>query len=294
MTAVVANNFMSVANIARPSAIDESDSAQSDSGWRARISCGFEAGPSKTFVRRDHVGPLSMQRPFYPEGRTAHVYLLHPPGGVVGGDRLNVDVSASDGASGLITTPGATKFYRSEGRVARVNQNLHALGDLEWFPQENIFFNASNVIQTTDINVEEKGTLAFWEINCYGRLAGKQPFVEGRVVTRLSVRRKNCLVFHDRFSVDGQQSLNRTTGLRGSTVSGMLLLSPLPTESKQAALSLFTDSPHFSCSCIDDMLIVRYVGDSAEQAKAGFTQVWSQQRMALSRRAPCVPRIWST
>ncbi len=294
MTVAVATNIMSVAEIACPSANVGSDSAQSEAGWRARIWCDFEAGPRKTFVRRGHVGPLSMQRPFYPEGRTAHVYLLHPPGGVVGGDRLQVDVAAHDGASGLITTPGATKFYRTEGRVARVNQRLNAVGDLEWFPQENIFFNASNAIQTTDINIEEKGTLAFWEINCYGRLAGEQPFVEGRVVTRLSVRRQNRLVFHDRFCVDGQQSLNRATGLRGSSVSGMLLLSSLPEECAKAALTLISDNPHFSCTCIDDMLVVRYVGDSAEQAKAGFTQVWSQQRMALSHRTPCVPRIWST
>lgn len=293
MTVAVAAPTMSIAELARPVASD-SDCAQSEAGWRARIWCDFEAGPRKTFVRRGHVGPLSIQRPFYPEGRAAHVYLLHPPGGVVGGDRLQVDVVAHDGASGLITTPGATKFYRTEGRVARVNQRLDAIGDLEWFPQENIFFNASNAIQNTDVNIKENGTLAFWEINCYGRLAGKQPFVEGRVVTQLSVRRENQLVFHDRFSVDGQQSLNRTTGLRGSTVSGMLLLSPLPEESAQAAFSLFSDNSQFSCTCIDDMLVVRYVGDSAEQAKAGFTRVWSQQRMALSQRGPCVPRIWST
>lgn len=294
MTAAVATENMSVAELAHPSAKDHSDSAQAETGWRARIWCNFEAGPRKTFVRRGHVGPLSMQRPFYPEGRTAHVYLLHPPGGVVGGDQLHVDVVAHDGASGLITTPGATKFYRSEGRVARVNQCLEVKGDLEWFPQENIFFNASNAIQTTDINVAENGTLAFWEINCYGRLAGKQPFINGRVVTRLSVRREHSLVFHDRFSVDGQQSLNRTTGLRGYSVSGMLLLSPLPTECTQAAFSLISDNPHFSCTSIDDMLVVRYVGDSAEQAKAGFTRIWSQQRIALSQREPCVPRIWST
>lgn len=291
MTAAVASHDTPLATVVGGAVLDD---VPDDAGWRAQIRCDFEAGPRKTFVRRSHIGPLSIQRPFYPEGRTAHVYLLHPPGGVVGGDGLQVDVSVCEDASGLITTPGATKFYRSEGRVARVRQNLQASGDLEWFPQENIFFNASNVNQTTHINLEKSGTLAFWEINCFGRLAGQQPFVEGRVVNKLSVHRDNRLLFHDRLVVDGQQSLSRITGLRGSSVSGMMLLSPLPAESAQTAVSLMSYDPAFSITCIDDMLIVRYVGDSSEHAKAGFTKVWSHQRMALSRRSASVPRIWST
>lgn len=285
---------MSVAELSIPRAVEARNTVEATSGWRAHICCSFEAGPNKTFVRREHTGPLSVQRPFYPEGRTAHVYLLHPPGGVVGGDGLEVDVSVSQQASGLITTPGATKFYRSEGSTARVLQRMQIQGDLEWFPQENIFFNGSNVSQNTEIDLNGNGTLAFWEINCFGRLAGDQPFIDGRVVTRLSVRRNDHLLFHDRLNIEGGQCLNRLTGLRGRTVSGMLLLNSLPPESVNTAVTLLSDDPSFSCTSIGDLLIVRYVGDSTEQAKSGFIKVWSYYRMALSRRAACVPRIWAT
>jgi len=90
-----------------------------DGSWRAWLDLTFEQGQEKTVLRRRHFGPLVIQRPFYPEGRTCHAYLLHPPGGVVGGDRLSVKVDCSNNASGLITTPGANRFYGSDGRRAQ-------------------------------------------------------------------------------------------------------------------------------------------------------------------------------
>ena len=94
-----------------------------------------------------HYGPLRVQRPFYPEGGTAHIYLLHPPGGVVGGDGLDIGITARRQAHGLFTTPGATKFYLSAGDTAGVQQALtvEAGGTLEWFPQENIFFPGAQI-----------------------------------------------------------------------------------------------------------------------------------------------------
>ncbi|MGB5651682.1 MAG: urease accessory protein UreD, partial [Sedimenticolaceae bacterium] len=86
---------------------------------------GFRAGPDSTVLaERQRHGPLAVQRPFYPEGGVCHVYLLHPPGGVVGGDVLGIDVKLAQGAQALITTPGATKFYRSAGALARQTQRI--------------------------------------------------------------------------------------------------------------------------------------------------------------------------
>jgi len=108
----------------------------SRSAWNAAIELEFLSGPKRTFVKRKHVGPLGMQRALYPENDVCHVYLLHPPGGVVGGDSLNVQTNSHEGSYGFVTTPGATKFYRSVGETAHVNQTLHVgSGNLEWFPQ---------------------------------------------------------------------------------------------------------------------------------------------------------------
>src|SRR5689334_17836187 len=94
-------------------------------GWRASLDLEFaRSGVRTVLARRSHVGPLVVQRPFYPEGEVCHVYLVHPPGGVVGGDTLELRARVRDGAHALVTTPAATKFYRSEGRVARQLQDI--------------------------------------------------------------------------------------------------------------------------------------------------------------------------
>jgi len=264
-------------------------------GWQARLSCEFDKGPEKTIVRRTHEGPLRIQRPFYPEGDLAHVYLLHPPSGVVGGDGLHMNMQVNRGASSLVTTPGATKFYRSNGQLAHVSQHLSCEdGHFEWFPQENIYFNESRVEMDTDVYLSKAGSLAFWEIHCFGRTAGSQPFVSGSVTTKLSVYRDKQLLLMDRFVAEGEQCLRRATGLRGNTVSGLLLLTPLNSDCIESSRKLVEHEPNFTLSAFDGMLLVRYLGDSAEQAKAGFSQLWTHLRMALCQRLGCLPRIWAT
>src|SRR6185436_12298059 len=99
--------------------MDQSARIASESSWRAELELEFERrGGKSVLARRSHHGPLVVQRPFYPEGpRTAHVYVLHPPGGVVGGDALAVRVIANPLSHVLLTTPAAAKLYRSKRRA---------------------------------------------------------------------------------------------------------------------------------------------------------------------------------
>lgn len=115
----------------------------SEKGWLADIALRYELKRGKTcLTEKRHLGPLMVQRPFYPEQGVAHTYLLHPPGGVVGGDTLSININVQPYAHALLTTPGATKFYRSAGGTASQTQTLTVAqeGFLEWLPQENIFF----------------------------------------------------------------------------------------------------------------------------------------------------------
>ncbi|EEQ6583538.1 urease accessory protein UreD, partial [Escherichia coli] len=93
-----------------------------------------------TLTTRHHVGPLTVQRPFYPEEETCHLCLLHPPGGIVGGDELIINAIIDSDCHTLITMPGASKFYRSSGAQAHLQQNLTLCNNatLEWLPQDSI------------------------------------------------------------------------------------------------------------------------------------------------------------
>src|SRR5262245_5204087 len=124
-----------------------------DSGWHAAIDLGFEAtGGTTHLARRAHRGPLVVQRPFRPEGpAVCHVYLLHPPGGLVGGDGLVVDVGVDAGAHALVTTPAASKVYRTNGEEVRQTQRLRVAGRgaLEWLPQEAILYDGARATLET-------------------------------------------------------------------------------------------------------------------------------------------------
>ena len=101
---------------------------KSTQGWKAQLTLGFESRSGKSVLaNRTQSGPLTVQRPSYPEGDVCHLYLLHPPGGVVGGDELHINVNADKQANVLITTPGATKFYRNTGKLAKQIQTLVVL-----------------------------------------------------------------------------------------------------------------------------------------------------------------------
>src|SRR5262245_44590058 len=95
------------------------------SGWRAELDLEFAARDGKTVLaRRRHLGPLVVQRPFHPEGGVCHLYLIHPPGGIVGGDHLSCRIAVAPAAQALLTTPAATKFYRSAGATAVQQQEI--------------------------------------------------------------------------------------------------------------------------------------------------------------------------
>src|SRR5690606_10316372 len=120
-----------------------------NSGWRARLDMILAKKAGKTVLEHvSHEGPLRIQRPFYPEGeRVCHLYLLHPPGGMVIGDALNVCVALESGAHALVTTPSAGKIYRADGSLRKQRQHvelrLQPEAVLEWLPQETILFNGA-------------------------------------------------------------------------------------------------------------------------------------------------------
>ena len=121
----------------------------SESGWKAELKLRFSRTVNKTVLsERSQKGPLTVQRPFYPEGECCHVYVLHPPGGIVSGDQLAIAINVDENAKALITTPGASKFYRSSGEQAfqTIALSINEGATLEWLPQETIIFEGAKLV----------------------------------------------------------------------------------------------------------------------------------------------------
>jgi urease accessory protein len=122
-------------------------------------------------ARRRHEGPFYIQRPFHPGDGACHVYLLHPPGGLAAGDTLDLDVEVEPGAAALLTTPAATKFYRSDGAPSVQRQTLHVASgaSLEWLPLDTILFGGSRALIETEVALEPGARFLGWEQLSLGR-----------------------------------------------------------------------------------------------------------------------------
>lgn len=274
------------------------ENSRRDEGWQAGLRLGFRAGPRRTVLaERQRHGPLAVQRPFYPEGEVCHVYLLHPPGGVVGGDSLSIDVQIGPDAKTLVTTPGATKFYRSAGPLARQTQLITVQGGarLEWLPQENIFFPGAEVELATRVELQGDARLALWEIQCLGRPVIGEGFDSGHIDSRLSVSRDGEPLLMERLRVD-PDNRSRLSLMAGLSVGGTLLISHAGEPEVAACRDLlFAGGPDYAgATLIEDILVVRYLGDSTERARRLFTDIWQKLRATTLGYPPGVPRIWAT
>lgn len=267
--------------------------------WSALLDLELTAGEVKTHLHpKKRYGPLSVQRPFYPEQDYCHVYLLHPPGGVVGGDQLDLNIASREQSHALFTTPGATKFYLSAGETALVKQQLDLQhgSSLEFLPQENIYFPGARVYTHTQIDVVPGSVAMLWEKHCFGRPANEEVFTHGQVTSELSLRSAGRLIFNEKQRID-EHEINRASGLRGNPVYGSFLIyaEDLDDSLLDQLRQIQTEQGYCGITRTrKELLIVRYMGNSTAQLNHYFIQLWDQIRTVVLKRNSCHPRIWNT
>ncbi|HEB50037.1 MAG TPA: urease accessory protein UreD [Desulfobulbus sp.] len=268
-------------------------------GWQARLRLVFAPGRDRTLlVRNRHRGPLVVQRPLYPEARVCHACILHPPGGVVGGDRLHTGVQVEEQAAALLTTPGATKFYRSAGATAVQEQRLQVReqGCLEWLPQETILFPGARAVLATEIELAGNASFVGWEILCLGLPVNHARFDSGALTATLRVSRNGRPLLQERLRIRAGRDLDRPAGLRGLPVCATLVATGAAPHHLESLRPLLAGQGRAmaGATLADDLLVARYLGDSTMEARSLFAEIWSLLRPRLLGRPPCPPRIWAT
>ena len=268
--------------------------------WKASLELGFSRRSARTaIVHRRHFGPLRIQSPFYPEGDVCHVYVLHPPGGVVGGDCLEIDLSVDAGAHALVTTPASGKFYRSNGNVAFQQQRLSVADDaiLEWLPQDTILFSDSYVNISTRVDLEHNARFIGWDMLCLGRPASGESYDGGYCRQALELWRDGEPLFIERSRYKSQTSLlNEAWGLQSYNVVATMVATHATQETLDLARSveLNAEKGSLACTLIGDVLVCRLLAHQGEIARQAFSQVWQAIRPQLLGREASLPRIWNT
>ena len=289
-------------------ASDSGHRFDADRHWAASLTLGFSAhldgDLSITRMNKSHhYGPLRVQRPFYPEGRDGccHVYLLHPPGGLVSGDALNVDVTLSAGAHTLLTTPAANKLYRADSNGVAWTQTTHlsvASGaTLEWLPQETLAFDGSRGLQTFVIELEENAKCLGWEILGLGRPASDLPFASGHLEQRFHVSQNGRPLWIERQSLDPMhRRFAGKWGQGGATVHATLWAIGLfnPVEAVSALREGLPANERWAVTFRRGVLLLRYLGTERNEVWDLFQQARTILRPRLTGHEATVPRIWLT
>ncbi len=294
----------------------QKNSAQNSSikvprSWPASLFLRLASSGGATRVARSrHQGPLRIQRPFYPENSLAHVYLLHPPGGLVVGDQLSLNIEAAQGSQALVTTPSAGKVYslqalqhcdKSTTQGQTVTLKLEQNSSLEWLPQETIIFNGANARLHTSLEAGNDSQFCVWDIVCLGRPACNEVFSDGEVLQTLEVKVEGKLLLRERNRICGGASIMTSPwGLQGAGSFGTLVANvTMPRNTIDELLQTLarTHGDHgarWGITQKQGLLIARYLGASAAQCRIGFAVIWSVLRPALLGRKAVEPRIWNT
>lgn len=270
-------------------------------GWSATLALDFESRLGRTVLAaRRHDGPLVVQKPLYPEGdAVCHTIIVHPPGGIAGGDALELSARVARDGQVLLTTPGAAKWYRSAGAEAtqRITLQADAGAAIEWLPQETIAFRGAIGETAIDIALERTSRYIGWEVLCLGRTGAGERFTEGTFRTRTRVSIGGRLAWHENAIVQADgRLLESPVGLERAPVCGTLLAVGANVDRVLLA-ALRAVAPKRGAgalSLLPTLAVARYRGDSTEAAREYFVALWRLLRPALLGRDAIEPRIWRT
>lgn len=266
-------------------------------GWQARIELDFAARDGRSVLGCRHSGPLRVQKVLYPEGAAhAQALLLHPPAGIAGGDALEIDVKVGAGASALVTTPGAGKWYKANGRRASQHVKLNVAGALEWLPQEAIVFDAAALDARIEVDLEPGAVMIGWDLVALGRAASGERFASGEFAQSIALREAGQLIWRERSLIAGGDALlDSPLGLAGHSVFGCLwAYGPLWGDDDYHALRERCLPAAPLTRLAPRLLVARTVAAGAEDARARLEAVWAELRPRVIGRAAQRPRIWST
>jgi len=266
--------------------------------WHAELELGYARfGASTRPVLRRHKGPLRVQKHLYAEGpEVCQHIIVHPPGGIAGGDRLDITASVGAHAWAQLTSPGAAKWYRAAG-PAYQQLRLHVApgATLEWMPQETIVYSAAQAELHTVIELEGDARLLYWDVVALGRPAAGERFDRGHFQSHLDIRRDGRPVWHERQRVSGDDGLlDSPIGLDGQPVFATLLITgTLDPELLQRCREL-PSKVRGDLTQLPDLLVARCLASEALHARDWLIALWTLLRPALLGRDALAPRIWST
>lgn len=276
-------------------------------GWHGHLSLQYRRDGARTLAHDLHHGPLRVLQRLYPEGEgICHHVLVHPPGGIVGGDVLRIEATLAEGSHALITTPGATRFYRSLGDPAlqTLTARVAPGARFEWLPLETICYRHTLAENQMRFELAPGAEMMGWDLLALGLPASHEPFDAGRFTQTIEVPG----VWLERGTVNGADTrlLQSPLGWAGHTVLATMWFAAgtaLPTARRDALLESAREvidqagdiAPRAGCtSPHGEVVVLRALAPRVEPAMALLTAVWARWREVAWQLPATAPRVWRT
>ncbi len=304
----------------RPNAIPASpvDTADGSVGatrripWHAALKLGYQFRAGRTVPsRREHYGPLRVLKGYRQSGTDCwEQVVVHPPGGIASCDELRIDIDADQQSQVLLTTPGATKWYRADvggepsrglGGLQTVSVRVASGASAEWMPLENIFYDGADARLDTEYLLAPDAGLICAEVYCLGRPAAQAPFEQGRLRVRTRVMRDGRPLYIERINLaGGDRAFQSQAALGGHACFGALVAAPATkcdlgerVSQVRQALSDEVAQAQVAVTALPEVLIVRWRGPNAQAGWRALHCAWRTLRLPVLGRAAQAPRIWA-
>jgi urease accessory protein len=274
------------------------------STWHASLQLDYTLESNRSVARYLHQGPLRILQSLYPEGdAVCHNVLVHPPSGLVGGDTLNMQVTVATGAHGLVTTPGATRFYRSEAGLAtqQVHARVESGARLEWLPLEAIAYNQCDALNRAVFELAPGAEMMAWDLTAFGLPAANLPYVEGTFRQHLEIpgvwlergtlNAEDTRLMDSPLGLAGQRCMATLVFATGSAMADERIERALACardllEASELRLTAGATSPH------KQVIVLRVLAPVTEPAMHLLRRVWAAWRQEMWRLQGTYPRLW--
>ncbi|URJ28254.1 urease accessory protein UreD [Candidatus Blochmannia vicinus (nom. nud.)] len=267
-------------------------------GWLGELELNFALRKGRSVLTKcKHTGPFYVKKSFYSKNdNTPHVYLLHPPGGLVGGDKLILNVKLESGSRALLTTPGSSKFYRSNG-IRAVQKHIFTLERntaLEWVPQSSIFFPKTKAKIDTTFILEQESKIISFEMLCFVNSSLGICVYPEEVDISLNICLSNSVGLQERLQINESNCIMKLGGFK---ISALLFAMPSDEKILDIVRKLITSVKYFQvggATLLDNILVVRLLGNDNQCLKKLLCNIWYTIRPFVIGREMVLPRIWST
>jgi len=279
-------------------------------GWQAALRLDYDLADGRTRGHSEHSGPYRVLKALYPEGdAVCHHVLVHPPSGLVGGDRIGIRMTLAPGSHAVLTTPGATRFYRSLGEEATQSVDAHVAGGarLEWLPLENLVYSGALAVNHQRFQLDTGASMLGWDLLGLGLPASDAPFVAGRIRQRIelaglwldaaTIAADDAVLLESPAALGGQRAL-ATLWLAWGSAPDVALVDTLLDAARERIAVHDSQRPGRVMAGVTlvhpQVLVLRALADRIEPVVELLRGVRREWRQAAWGQSPTEPRVWGT